>query len=72
MQARDLIPKNRQPSFNQLRRGHAYRATTRRGITVGEYLGMESPHGERALLLRTYCGTASIPLRVITAIQPAA
>ena len=38
--------------LNELRRGTTYRATTHGGTTVGEYLGLETPHGVRALLLR--------------------
>lgn len=72
MEAREDTPQSQPPSFNQLRRGSSYRATTRLGITVGEYLGMESPHGDRALLLRNCGGTASIPLRHVTSIRAAA
>lgn len=60
------------PCFNDLRRGATYRATTRLGTTVGEYLGLESPHGDRAMLLRHQAGTASIPLGSVTAIYRAA
>ena len=60
------------PNFNQLRRGTSYRATTRHGITVGEYLGMEADYGERAILLRHGDGTESIARYDITSIQPAA
>lgn len=72
MEARETTPMNHPLSFNQLRRGSTYRATTHLGITVGEYLGMESPHGDRALLLRNCGGTASIPLRHVTSIRPSA
>lgn len=58
--------------FNDLRRGATYRATTRQGATIGEYLGMESPYGDRSLLLRHRTGTASIPVDDVTSIQPAA
>ena len=71
MEARGIARNSQPPSFNQLRRGSTYRATTRFGIAVGEYLGMENPHGDRALLLRNYSGTASIPLRDVTSIRPA-
>jgi hypothetical protein len=72
MEARDITRKNQPPSFNELRRGSTYLATTRLGITVGEYLGMESPHCDRAMLLRNHGGTASIPLRHVTSIRSAA
>jgi hypothetical protein len=72
MEARNITRKNYPPSFNHLRRDHTYRATTHLGTTVGEYLGMESPHGDRSLLLRDCSGTASIPLRDVTSIRPAA
>jgi hypothetical protein len=50
-------------TLNHLRKGSTYRATTPDGSAVGEYLGMESPHGDRAILLRHRRGTASIDLR---------
>jgi hypothetical protein len=59
-------------TFNRLRRGTTYRATTPNGTTIGEYLGMETPHGSWAILLRHRTGTASIPLRSVTSIQQAA
>ena len=57
-------------NINHLRRGTTYRASTRDGTTVGEYLGIEAPYGEWAILLRHEAGTDSIPLRLITAIRP--
>ncbi len=72
MEARHITRTNQLISFNQLRRGTTYRATTPGGSAVGEYLGVESPHGDRALLLRNNGGTASIPLRDVTSIRPAA
>ncbi len=59
-------------SLNHLRRGASYQATTRSGSTSGEYLGMEVPHGDRAILLRHEARTESIPLCDVTSIQPAA
>lgn len=59
-------------NLNHLRRGVTYRATTAGGTAVGEYLGMETPHGERAILLRDVGGTHSIALCDVTCIQPAA
>ncbi len=59
-------------NFNHLRRGVTYRATTRDGIAVGEYLGMEAPYGDWAILLRRGTGTRSIALGDVTSIQPVA
>lgn len=59
-------------NFNHLRRGATYRATTRDGTAVGEYLGMEAPHGDRAILLRHGTGTDSIALSDVTSILPVA
>ena len=58
--------------LNHLRRGITYCATTNGGTTVGEYLGMESPHGDRAVLLRDESGTASISLDRIRSIRAVA
>ncbi len=52
--------------------GTTYRATTHLGVTVGEYLGMETPYGVRAILLRHGGGTDSIPLACVTSIRAAA
>jgi hypothetical protein len=54
--------------LNDLERGATYLATTSRGTVVGEYLGMETPHGDHAILLRHGDGTESIPLPSITSI----
>ena len=62
-------PHDTPSTFNELRRGATYRATTDRGATVGEYLGLESPHGDRAMLLRHPDGTDAIPLADVTSIQ---
>lgn len=58
--------------FNDLRHGSTYRATTRRGTAVGEYLGMETPHGDWSILLRHAAGTESIALTDVISIQAAA
>lgn len=58
-------------NFNHLERGTFYRATTREGAAIGEYLGMETCYGERAILLRHPSGTASIGLGDITSILAA-
>lgn len=57
------------PTLNNLRKGSTYRATTPDGSAVGEYLGIESPHGDPAILLRHHRGTASIYLRNLRSIQ---
>ena len=73
-----LTPRNGHTSrdvdinLNRLRRGTTYMATTPTLVAIGEYLGMESPHGERAILLRNATGTDSIWLDDVTSIGPAA
>lgn len=59
-------------NLNHLRRGASYRAITSHGSTTGEYLGMEAPHGDRAILLRHARRTESIPLCDVTGLGPAA
>ncbi len=59
-------------NLNHLRLGTIYRATTRNRTTAGEYLGMESPYGDRAILLRHRTGTESIALNDLTSIHPTA
>ena len=58
--------------LNQLLQGVTYLATTRHRMVVGEYLGMESPYGDRAILLRHADGTTSIALAQVTSIQAVA
>ncbi len=58
--------------LNDLRRGTTYRASTRCGVTIGEYLGIETPHGQRAILLRHGRGTASIAVSDVMTIIRAA
>jgi len=66
------IARVREPSTtNELRRGSTYRATTRNRTVTGEYLGMESPHGDRSILLRSAAGTASISLCNLTSLRQA-
>ncbi len=72
MKAQQTSRCNAPYSLNSLRRGMSYRATTRIGSTVGQYLGMETPHGDRSILLHGTAGTASISLSDITSICPAA
>ena len=59
-------------SINHLRVGTIYHATTRNGPAFGEYLGLEAPHGDRAILLRHAAGTDSIPVDAVTSIRSAA
>ena len=65
-------PEDARGRINHLRRGAIYRATTSRGISTGEYLGMETPHGDWAILLRSGTATESIPLHLITSVELAA
>ena len=58
--------------LNHLRRGVTYLATTAQGVTVGEYLGMEAPYGERAILLRDGRRTESITVDSVRSILPVA
>lgn len=58
--------------LNQLLQGATYLATTHHRMVVGEYLGMESPYGDRAILLRNEEGTTSIALARVTSIQAVA
>ncbi len=58
-------------NLNNLRLGATYRATTPAGSTAGEYLGMETPYGDRSILLRNGAGTASIALSDLTGISAA-
>lgn len=53
---------------NDLVRGGVYRATTAGGTTTGEFLGMEAPYGEFAILLRRAGRTTSVDVATIRAI----
>jgi len=59
-------------TYNNLRRGNTYMATTPHGVAFGEYLGMETPHGDRSILLRHASGTESIMISELTSIRRAA
>jgi hypothetical protein len=72
MKAPPNAPTSAIINLNHLRRGDTYRATTRTGPVTGEYLGIETPHGDRAILLRHPGGTESIALCQVTSIQHAA
>lgn len=65
-------PEDALHDLNHLRRGATYRATTRARSTAGEYLGMETPYGDRSILLRHRTGTESIALSDITSLHPTA
>jgi len=56
-------------NLNDLRLGTTYRATTSAGTTAGEYLGMETPYGDRSILLRNGAGTESIALAELTGLS---
>lgn len=68
-----MAPKTSRPlganNLNNLRLGDVYRATTRSGSSVGEYLGMETPYGDWAILLRHPTGTDSIALDEVLTIE---
>ncbi len=55
-------------TINHLQLGSTYRATTPAGAATGEYLGMETPHGDPSILLRHTTGTASIAIDDVTSI----
>jgi len=63
---------DRARNINDLRPGRTYRARTRRGFAFGEYLGMETPYGDWAILLRDGSMTCSIALGDVLSIEPAA
>ena len=52
--------RDRFRNLTHMHRGRIYLATTRAGETLGEYLGIESAHDDRAILLRNAAGTKSI------------
>lgn len=54
---------------HHLRWGREYRAITRDGSTIGEFIGMESTFGDHAILLRGPHGTASVELADVTSIR---
>ena len=70
MSARQTSGADAPNDMNHLRRGTHYTATTAGGSATGEYLGMESVYGDRAILLRHPDGTASIDLRDVESILP--
>ncbi|MEA2009653.1 MAG: hypothetical protein U9N78_03010 [Actinomycetota bacterium] len=71
MKARSTSRVSAPWNLNHLRLGATYQATTQHRTTAGEYLGMETPHGDRSILLRHRTGTESIALSDIMSLQPA-
>jgi hypothetical protein len=59
-------------TITELRRGDVYRAATQRRIEVGEYLGIETTWGDRAILLKTGSGTSSVLLSRILSLTSVA
>jgi hypothetical protein len=57
------------PDLNLLRPGSGFCVTTQDGSVAGEYLGMETLHGDRAILLRHRAGTESILVFDVTVIE---
>jgi hypothetical protein len=55
-------------NFNHLRRGDNYLAITSDGVAFGEYMGMEAPYGDKAILLRHRNATSAVALSDITSI----
>jgi hypothetical protein len=58
--------------LDHLTRGVTYLATTIGGSFQGEYLGMETPHGDWAMLLRGPRGIEAVALDSVTSISHAA
>jgi hypothetical protein len=59
-----------QACLNHLRRGRRYEATTHHGATArGVYLGVETAHGDRAILLAGPNATRAIPIVSIMAVD---
>jgi len=57
--------------LNHLRRGRSYVATTDSGQTArGIYLGIETAHGDRAILLATPQSITSVGIRRLTDVDP--
>lgn len=58
--------------LNHLQRGTTYLATTSTGTIHGEYLGIETPHGDWSILLRGRFGVESISVDTLTSVRIAA
>jgi hypothetical protein len=59
-------------NFNHLRRGDTYLAVTPDGVAFGEYMGMEAPYGDKAILLRHRNCTRAVALSDVTSIRAVA
>lgn len=60
------------PDFNMLVVGNHYEADTGSMTLEGEYLGVETPYGERSMLLRDVDGkSTTIPFRFVRALRMA-
>jgi hypothetical protein len=58
------------PDFNLLTVGRHYEASTNTHTLRGEYLGVETPYGERRMLLRQANGkTTTIPFRFVVSLR---
>lgn len=69
MTARTIASRDAADTQTRLQRGTTYRAITWSGEATGEYLGMEAPHGDLAILLRGDEGTHSLELDRVTSIE---
>lgn len=70
MTAQDTIKK---PDFNMLIVGDHFVADIDAHTLTGQYLGLETPYGERSMLLRHPDGrTSTIPLRLVSSLRRAA
>jgi len=69
MTARTIASRDVHDTETRLERGTTYRATTTIGEATGEYLGMEAPHGDLAILLRDIDRVHSIELDDVTTIE---
>lgn len=69
MTARTNASRDAHGTATRLERGTTYRAMTALGEATGEYLGLESPHGDLAILLRGTDCVHSIELDAVTSIE---
>ncbi len=69
MTARTIASRDAHDTKTRLERGSNYRATTAAGEASGEYLGMEAPHGDLAILLRGIDRVHSIELDYVTGLE---
>lgn len=71
MKASTLRPPRR-PDLNILKVGSRFVAVTGEGIFEGVYLGLETPYGERSMLMRRADGMIStIPVRRVLSLSAA-